>query len=42
VPGGASGAKAAPINGLPTIYGQSKSARQAGDPGTVILRLTAE
>jgi hypothetical protein len=42
VPGGASGAKAAPVNGLPVVYGQSKSARQIGDPGTVILRLTAE
>jgi Glycine-rich domain len=42
VPGGASGAKAAPVNGLPVVYGQSKSARQVGDPGTVILRLTAE
>lgn len=36
IPGGASGAKAAPINGLPTVYGQSSN------PGTVILRLTAE
>ena len=36
VPGSASGAKASPINGLPTVYGQS------GYPGTVIIRLTAE
>lgn len=36
VPGGASGAKAAPLNGLPTVYGQS------GVPGIVILRLTVE
>lgn len=35
VPGRASGAKAAPVNGLPTVYGLS------GDPGTVIIRLTA-
>jgi hypothetical protein len=42
VPGGASGAKASPLNGLPYLYGQSKSARQVGDPGAVILRLTAE
>lgn len=36
VPGLASGAKAAPLNGLPTIYGKS------GFPGIVIIRLTAE
>jgi hypothetical protein len=42
VPGGASGAKASPLNGLPTIFGQSKGERLVGDPGTVILRLTAE
>lgn len=42
IPGGASGAKAAPLNGLPTVYGQSKGARLVGDPGTVIIRLTAE
>lgn len=42
MPGGASGAKAAPLNGLPTVFGQSKGTRQVGDPGTVILRLTAE
>ena len=42
IPGGASGAKASPVNGLPVVYGQSKSARQVGDPGTVIVRLTAE
>ena len=35
-PGSASGAKAAPLNGLPTVYGQS------GQNGVVILRLTAE
>jgi hypothetical protein len=42
IPGGASGAKAAPLNGLPIIYGQSKGDRLVGDPGTVIIRLTAE
>lgn len=42
VPGGASGAKAAPLNKLPYIYGQSKGSRAAGDPGTVIIQLTAE
>jgi hypothetical protein len=42
IPGGASGAKAAPLNGLPTVYGQSKSARAIGSPGVVVLRLTAE
>jgi hypothetical protein len=42
VPGGASGAKAAPVNGLPTVYGQSKGARLPGDPGFVVIRLTAE
>lgn len=41
-PGGASGAKAAPLNGLPTVYGQSKNDSIYGDAGTVILRLTAE
>jgi hypothetical protein len=30
------------LNGLPTVYGQSKGSRAVGDPGTVILRLTAE
>jgi hypothetical protein len=41
-PGSASGAKAAPLNGLPTVYGQSKGSRVASDSGVVILRLTAE
>jgi hypothetical protein len=36
VPGRASGAKAAPLNGLPTLYGRS------GMSGVVIIRLTAE
>jgi hypothetical protein len=42
IPGGASGAKASPLNGLPTVYGQSKGERLVSDPGIVILRLTAE
>jgi hypothetical protein len=42
LPGGASGAKASPLNGLPTIFGQSRGERLIGDPGIVILRLTAE
>jgi hypothetical protein len=42
LPGGASGAKAAPLNGLPTVYGQSKGERLPGAPGVVIVRLTAE
>lgn len=36
VPGTAGGAKAAPLNGLPVVYGRS------GEDGIVILRLTAE
>jgi hypothetical protein len=36
VPGRASGAKAAPLTGLPTIYGKS------GAQGIVVVRLTAE
>lgn len=42
IPGGASGAKAAPLNGLPTLYGQSQGVRAPGNPGVVIIRLTAE
>lgn len=42
IPGGASGAKASPLNGLPTIYGQSKGSRAVGVPGVVIIRLSAE
>jgi hypothetical protein len=38
-PGGASGAKASPVNGLPTVYGQSKGTRTPGDPGTVVVKL---
>lgn len=36
VPGMAGGAKAAPLNGLPTVYGRS------GENGIVLVRLTAE
>jgi hypothetical protein len=42
IAGGASGAKASPLNGLPYVFGQSKGERLVGDPGAVILRLTAE
>lgn len=42
VPGGASGAKAAPLNGLPTVFGKSASSRIQSDPGVVVVRLTAE
>jgi len=41
-PGSASGAKAAPVTGLPTVYGQSKGTRVVSDPGVVVIRLTAE
>jgi hypothetical protein len=42
LPGGASGAKASPLNGLPTLFGRSKGERLPGDPGVVIIRLTVE
>lgn len=48
VPGGGGGAKASPVNGLPTVYGQAVttpsgvSAPAAGIPGIVVVRLTAE
>lgn len=42
IPGGASGAKAAPLNGLPTVFGKSAGARIPSDKGVVIVRLTAE
>jgi hypothetical protein len=42
IPGGASGAKASPLNRLPYIYGQSRGERLAGNPGVVIIRLTVE
>lgn len=42
IPGKASGAKAAPLNGLPTVYGQSSYFDQDGSAGIVVIRLTAE
>jgi hypothetical protein len=42
MPGYAGGAKASPVNGLPLRYGNSKGTRVVGDPGVVILRLTAQ
>jgi len=42
VPGGAGGGKATPLNGLPYVYGSSYGSRHVGDPGTVIIRLTAQ
>jgi hypothetical protein len=42
LPGGASGAKASPLNGLPTIYGRSAGTRLVSSPGIVIVRLTAK
>jgi hypothetical protein len=41
-PGGASGATASPLNGLPTVYGQSNGSRLAAGSGIIIVRLTAE
>ena len=41
IPGGAGGAKASLVNGLPYIYGSSEGRLAAGDPGIVIVRLTA-
>ena len=41
-PGGAGGAKAAPINGLTVcLHGSSASHHASGDPGFVVIRLTA-
>lgn len=42
IPGGGGGAKAAPLNGLPTIYGQAYGQRIQGNRGIVVVRLTAE
>lgn len=42
VPGGASGAKASPLTGLPPVYGQSRGERLPGNPGIVVIRLTKE
>ena len=41
MPGGAGGAKTAPISGIPNVYGSSKGARQVGDPGIVVIRFYA-
>lgn len=41
-PGGAGGAKASPLNGLPTAYGYTYSTRTPGAPGIVIVRISAE
>jgi hypothetical protein len=42
VPGGAGGGKPTPVNGLPYTYGNSAGRRAVGDPGTVVIRLTAQ
>lgn len=42
MPGGASGAKASPLNGLSTVYGQSNGTRSPASSGIVIVLLTAE
>lgn len=42
IPGEASGAKTAPLSGLPTVYGQSADFGVNGSPGVVVIRLTAE
>lgn len=41
VSGGAGGAKASPVNGLPYVYGSSRGTPSSGLPGVVVLRLTA-
>ena len=42
-PGGAGGAKASPVNGLPYIYGRSVGSNTIpSGPGLVVIRLTAE
>lgn len=41
IPGGAGGAKASLVTGLPYIYGSSKGKPLAGDRGIVVVRLTA-
>lgn len=42
IPGFAGGAKASPLNGLPQVYGSSKSARVQSDNGFVVIRLSTE
>lgn len=39
-PGGAGGAKATPVNGLPTIFGSSSGPSVTADAGAVVIRLT--
>jgi hypothetical protein len=39
-PGGAGGAKAAPVNGLSTMYGESGDSLAPADFGLVVIRLT--
>jgi hypothetical protein len=41
MPGEGGGAKAAPLTGLPTVFGQSNGKLLPSDPGVVIIRLTA-
>lgn len=41
IPGGGGGAKASPLNNVPTVYGNG-SGRGPGSPGVVIIRLYAE
>lgn len=42
IPGGGTGAKATPLNGLPKQYGYASASRNPGQPGVVVVRLTAE
>lgn len=42
IPGFASGARATPLNGLPTVYGQSGDSLNPGNSGIVVIRLTEE
>jgi hypothetical protein len=41
-PGGAGGAKATPLNSLPTLYGRSFSEEVKGEDGYVVILVTAE
>lgn len=41
VPGFASGAKAAPVNNQPLVFGKSAPTRLPGEPGAVFIRITA-
>jgi hypothetical protein len=42
IPGAAGGAKAAPLNGLPTVYGSSADRRIQSNHGVIIIRLTVK